>query len=78
MSDLLLYIDEDAGEHAVVQGLRARNIDVLTTIEANLLSNDDLSQLAFATSIGRAIYTFNKSTTSALCSVCGVATVTVK
>ncbi len=59
MSDLLLYIDEDAGEHAVVQGLRARNIDVLTTIEANLLSNDDLSQLAFATSIGRAIYTFN-------------------
>lgn len=25
MSDLLLYVDEDAGEHAVVQGLRARN-----------------------------------------------------
>ena len=59
MSELRLYVDEDAGEHAVVQGLRARNIDVLTTIEANLLGSDDSSQLAFATSIGRAIYTFN-------------------
>ena len=59
MSDLRLYVDEDAGEHAVVQGLRARNIDVLTTIEANRLGSDDPSQLVFATSIGRAIYTFN-------------------
>ena len=59
MSELQLYVDEDAGEHAVVQGLRARNIDVLTTIEANRAGSDDSSQLSFATSIGRAIYTFN-------------------
>ena len=59
MGDLLLYIDEDACEHAVVQGLRARNIDVFTTIEANRLGSDDHGQLAFAVSLGRAIYTFS-------------------
>ena len=59
MSDLLLYVDEDAGEHVVVQGLRVRNIDILTTIEANRLGSDDRSQLEFASSMGRAIYTFN-------------------
>lgn len=57
MSELRLYIDEDACEHAVVQGLRARNFDVMTTIEANRLGYDDQSQLAFAASMGRAIYT---------------------
>ena len=30
MSEVRLYVDEDAGETAVVQGLRARGIDVLT------------------------------------------------
>ena len=39
MSELLLYVDEDAGEHAVIEGLRARNIDVLTTIEAGRLGS---------------------------------------
>ena len=59
MSHLLLYVDEDAGENAVVAGLRARSIDVLTTIEAGRSGSDDLSQLEFASSIGRTIYTFN-------------------
>lgn len=35
MSEVRLYVDEDAGESAVVQGLRARGFDVLTAIEAN-------------------------------------------
>lgn len=59
MSRVLLYIDEDAGEYAVIKGLRARNIDVLTTIEVGRLGSDDPDQLEFASSIGRAIYTFN-------------------
>ena len=59
MSRLRLYVDEDACEHAVTQALRARNVDILTTIEANRLGSDDPSQLAFATMLGRAIYTFN-------------------
>ena len=59
MSHLLIYVDEDAGENAVVRGLRARSIDVMTTVEAEKLGSDDSSQLEFASSIGRAIYTFN-------------------
>jgi hypothetical protein len=59
MSEVRLYVDEDAGENAVVQALRARGIDVLTTIEANRSGTSDDAQLAFAGQQGRAIYTFN-------------------
>jgi hypothetical protein len=59
VSDVRLYADEDAGEHAVVQGLRARGINVLTTIEAHQRGASDQNQLAFAAQDGRAIYTFN-------------------
>ena len=59
MGDLLLYVDEDAGEHAVVQALRVRSIDVLTTLEADRLGCDDYSQLEFASRVERAIYTLN-------------------
>jgi hypothetical protein len=48
MSEVRLYVDEDAGENAVVQGLRARGIDVLTTVEANHCGATDQDQLAFA------------------------------
>ncbi len=58
MSDVRLYVDEDAGEHAVVQGLRARGLDVLTTIDANRCGSSDRVQLAFAVQHGRAIHTF--------------------
>ena len=59
MSAVRLYLDEDAGEAAVVQGLRARGFDVLTTIEAQRGGATDQEQLTFATQQGRAIYTFN-------------------
>ena len=59
MSEVRLYIDEDAGEHAVMKGLRARNVDILTTIEAGRLGTTDAEQLAFAIENGRTIYTFN-------------------
>lgn len=59
MSEVRLYVDEDAAEHADIQGLRARGIDVLTTIEANRCETDDEEQLAFAHAQSRAIYTFN-------------------
>ena len=59
MSEARLYIDEDACEAAVVKGLRARGIDVLTTIEADRHGADDPDQLTFAAEQGRAIYTFN-------------------
>ena len=59
MSEVRLYVDEDAGENAVVQGLRARGVDVLTTIEANQCGATDREQLAFAVQQRRTIYTFN-------------------
>ncbi len=59
MSDVHLHMDEDAGENAVVQGLPARGVDVLTTIEANRCGATDREQLAFATEQRRSIYTFN-------------------
>lgn len=59
MSDVRLYVDEDAGEDAVVKGLRARGIDVLTTLEANRLGATDAEQLATATSMRRTLYSFN-------------------
>lgn len=59
MAKLRLYADEDAGERAVVQGLRTQSIDVLTTVEAGQVGASDADQLAFAAEQGRAIYTFN-------------------
>ena len=59
MSDIRLYVDEDASEHAVIRGLRARRVDVLTTAEADLLGTSDAEQLRFAVEQTRTIYTFN-------------------
>ena len=59
MSEVRLYLDEDAGEIAVVQGLRARGFDVLTTVEADRCSTTDSEQLSFAVHQRRTIYTFN-------------------
>jgi hypothetical protein len=59
MSEVRLYVDEDAGESAVVLGLRARGVDVLTTIEAKQGGTTDRNQLEFAVRQKRTIYTFN-------------------
>jgi hypothetical protein len=59
MSEVRLYMDEDAGENAVVQGLRARGFDVLTTVEAGHCGKSDQDQFAFAIQQRRTIYTFN-------------------
>ena len=59
MSEVRLYVDEDAAENAVVKGLRARGFDVLTTIEAEHCGASDHDQLAIAVREGRSIYTFN-------------------
>ena len=33
MSDILLYIDEDSMDKALINGLRARNVDIVTVLE---------------------------------------------
>ena len=54
-----LYLDEDTISRALIAGLRARNVDVLTAQEAGKIGTSDETQLAFATSDQRTIFTFN-------------------
>ena len=55
-----LYLDEDTISQALINALLARNIDVITTREADLISASDEDQLAYAVSVGRSIFTFNR------------------
>ncbi|GAB4285201.1 MAG: hypothetical protein Fur0025_16590 [Oscillatoriaceae cyanobacterium] len=59
MSQIRLYLDEDAGQNALVETLRHSGADVLTTSEAKRLRSSDEEQLIWATEQGRVIYTFN-------------------
>lgn len=61
MTSIRLYVDEDASESAVIVGLRARGVNLLTTVEAGRLGTSDVDQLAYAMEQGRAIYTLNAS-----------------
>lgn len=55
-----LYLDEDAQRTSLIRALRARQIDVLTTNESDLVGISDAEQLAFAASQNRVIFTFNR------------------
>jgi Domain of unknown function (DUF5615) len=57
---LRLYIDEDAARPGLVQGLRARKIDVITVYEAGKGGLSDEEQLLDASEEGRAIFSFNQ------------------
>lgn len=55
-----LYLDEDAQRTSLIRALRARQIDVLTASEAEQIGMPDATQLAFAVSQNRTIFTFNR------------------
>jgi hypothetical protein len=59
VSQARLYLDEDAMRRSLVFGLSARNVDVLTASEAEMIDRDDQDQLAAAAASGRVLYTFN-------------------
>jgi hypothetical protein len=59
MSQIRLYVDEDAAEQAVVDGLRDQGVDVLTILDAEKAGATDGEQLEFAAAQGPAIYTLN-------------------
>src|SRR4051812_47554281 len=59
MSRLRIYLDEDTQAQALVAGLRARAVDLITTTEAKRNVTDDESQLAFATAAGRVLVSCN-------------------
>jgi hypothetical protein len=54
-----LYLDEDSNRRGLVQGFRARGLDVLTTLEAGMGGRLDEDNLEFATSQSRVLYTYN-------------------
>lgn len=56
---ICLYVDEDAMARAVVNGLRARGVDVKTVLDEGMSEEDDDAQLEYATQLGRVLYTFN-------------------
>ena len=41
VSQVRLYLDEDAMRRSLVFGLRARNVDVLTAAEADMINRQD-------------------------------------
>lgn len=61
MSDIRLYVDEDAEQTALVEGLQSRGIDVLSALAAKMIGRPDREQLDFAVARRRAIYTLNVS-----------------
>ncbi len=54
-----LYLDEDSMRQALVQALRARGVDVITALEADMLERADEGHLDYATAQGRVWYSFN-------------------
>jgi hypothetical protein len=58
-----LYLDEDSMRRSLVFGLRARNIDVLTALEAQMINRGDEDHLAAASAPRRVRYTFIASST---------------
>jgi hypothetical protein len=56
-----LYLDEDTIAAALVVDLRARGADLQRVVETGLRGKDDRTQLAWAASHKRTLYTFNVS-----------------
>ena len=48
MSQVRLYLDEDAMRRSLVFGLRARNVDLLTAAEADMINRQDEAHLTAA------------------------------
>ena len=54
-----LYIDEDSMSRALTRALRARNVDVTTALDEDMIERPDSAHLAYATAQGRVLYSFN-------------------
>lgn len=59
MSQIRLYLDEDAMRKSLVFALRARNVDVVTAAEADMISRPDEEHLMAASALRRALLTYN-------------------
>jgi len=61
LSQIKLYLDEDAMHRRLVAALHSRGVETVTAIEANLVGNPDEDHLAFATAHDCVLYSFNVS-----------------
>src|ERR1035438_6620255 len=61
VSQIGIYIDEDAMDSDLVAALRSRGVTVITAMDAGLAGKSDDDQLAFAAEQGCVLYTFNVS-----------------
>ncbi|MGB7439758.1 MAG: DUF5615 family PIN-like protein [Coleofasciculaceae cyanobacterium] len=59
MSQIRLYLDEDAQRQGLVQALRNAGLDIVTTLEAKNSASVDEEQLIWAIEQERVIYSFN-------------------
>jgi hypothetical protein len=59
VSQIRLYLDEDALQDALVQALQSSGMDVITVADADRLSFSDENQLIWAAEQARVIYSFN-------------------
>jgi hypothetical protein len=59
MSQIRLYLDEDAIDQQLIRAFRSRNIDVTTVGEVQTYGFSDAEQLTFATAQQRVLFTFN-------------------
>lgn len=59
MSQIRLYLDEDAQRGSLVVALRNSNVDVATALEAKRLGYPDDQQLLWAMEQGKVLYSFN-------------------
>ena len=56
-----LFLDEDSMDKALVLALRARGIDVVTALDADMIAKSDEQQLDYATRENRVLCSFNVS-----------------
>lgn len=54
-----LYLDEDTMDRDLVQALRARNVDVVTALDAGMVERADAEHLDYASEQGRVLCSFN-------------------
>jgi hypothetical protein len=59
VTPLRLYLDEDAQEAALAEGLRHHGLDVLTARDAGMTQRSDDDYLEFSTQESRTLFSFN-------------------
>jgi len=64
VSQIKIYIDEDAMDSDLVAALRSRDVTVVTALDAGLTEKPDEEQLAFATERARVLTRSTCSPTS--------------